>query len=77
MKLRRSLFWDVNPDNIDLEKNARYVIERVLEDGNDEEVREVWHKYGKHGIAIVARESKTLTPRSRTFWMLMTQDQNN
>jgi len=30
---RQSLFWDVDPKTIDPEKNAKYVIERVLEFG--------------------------------------------
>lgn len=34
MKLRRPLFWDVNPEEIDLEKHSRFVAERVLTRGN-------------------------------------------
>src|SRR3989344_4639191 len=45
MKLRQSLFWDVRPENIDLNKNSSYVIERVLEHGNDREVHWLSHAY--------------------------------
>jgi len=33
MKFRQALFWDVNPAKIDPKKNARYVVERVLDLG--------------------------------------------
>ena len=34
MEFQQSLFWDVNPKNIDPQKNAQYVIERVFDFGN-------------------------------------------
>jgi len=39
MKFRQALFWDTNPNKIDAQKNAQYVIERILDLGNDREVR--------------------------------------
>jgi|SRR3989344_2389666 len=69
MELRKSLFWDVDPSTIDLEKNARYVIERVLELGKDNEVRWLFQRYGKERIRFIFNRFKmALTPKSRTFW---------
>ncbi|MFH1564807.1 MAG: hypothetical protein ABIC82_03080 [bacterium] len=31
MKFRQALFWDTNPKNIDVKKNAQYIIERVAD----------------------------------------------
>lgn len=73
MELRKSLFWDVDPETIDLEKNARYVIERVLDFGNDEEVRRLFQKYGKERIRFTFNRFKiALTPKSRNIsqWQL-------
>ena len=39
MKFRQSLFWDADPNKIDPQKNARYIIERVADLGNDKEAR--------------------------------------
>ena len=50
MKFRPALFWDTNPKNIDAKKHARYIIERVLELGRDNEVRWVFEQYPKHTI---------------------------
>ena len=45
MKFRQALFWDTNPKFIDARKHAVYIIERVLELGNDKEVSWVWNYY--------------------------------
>ncbi|HLC69654.1 MAG TPA: hypothetical protein VJH75_01255 [Patescibacteria group bacterium] len=47
MRFRQTLFWDVDPKTIDEKKHARYIIERVLDFGNDKEVRWVYHNYSK------------------------------
>jgi hypothetical protein len=39
MKFRQTLFWDVNPKNIDTKKHSQYIIERILDLGNDKEVK--------------------------------------
>jgi len=68
MKLRKSLFWDVDPDTIDLDKHARYVIERVLDFGNDEEVRWMWNLYSRRQIREVLEDSRVLQPQTRALW---------
>ncbi len=71
MKLRQSLFWDVNPDKIDLEKNAQYVIERVLDLGNDQEVSWLWQTYDKSLLKKTVEKSRSLRPSSKTLWTLL------
>lgn len=71
MKLRQSLFWDTNLENIDLEKNARYVIERVMDFGNDEEVRWIWGKYDKSLLKDVAEKSRSLRLDTKKLWSLI------
>jgi len=68
MKLRQSLFWDVDPETIDLEKHARYVIERVLDFGTDEEARWVYHRYPHRRIREVIDNPRMLRPRTRALW---------
>ena len=71
-KLRQCLFWDVDPNKIDLKKHARYVIERVLDFGNDEEVRWMWHTYSRPQIREVVEKSRVLHEESRSLWRLLT-----
>lgn len=72
MKFRQSLFWDVDPATIDLEKNARYVIERVLDFGTGEEVRWMFKQYPRGKIAeVLTLPRSTVMPKSRALWELV------
>ena len=71
MKLRQALFWDTDPKKIDLEKNAQYVIERVLDLGNDKEVKWLWNFYDKKLLKKVVTNSRSLSPKSKNLWTLV------
>lgn len=71
MEFRQSLFWDVDPTTIDKEKNARYIIERVLDFGNDKEVKWVYEAYPHSLIAEVVKESRSLRPQTKTLWQAL------
>lgn len=72
MKFRQTLFWDVNPKNIDTKKNARYVIERILEFGNTAEVAWVLKYYPKSVIKKVIRLPRVqLSDKSKALWSLI------
>jgi len=73
MKLRQSLFWDTNPERIDLNTNARYVIERVMDFGRDDEVRWLWNFYDKALMKKVVSTSRSLRPQSKALWTLLLQ----
>ncbi len=68
MKLRQSLFWDTDPKKIDLKKNARYIIERVLEFGHDDEIRWMWKTYKKPLLSDVVKKSRSLRADTRNLW---------
>lgn len=67
MKFRQSLFWDTKPENIDKEKHKRYIIERVLEFGDDKEVKMIFQEYKRAEISSVANNSRSLSPMTRNF----------
>lgn len=71
MRFRPSLFWDVDPKTIDPKKHARYIIERVLDFGNDKEVRWVTRYYSPWRIRDVVHHSRVLDPKSRSLWTLL------
>ena len=75
MKFRQSLFWDTNPDKIDIQKNAQYIIERVLDLGNDAEVSWLWKTYDKSLLRDIVSKSRSLRSRSKTLWMLLLKNQ--
>lgn len=71
MKFRQSLFWDTNPEWIDTEKNAQYIIERVLDHGNDKEVRWLRNFYDLSFIKKIVAKSRCLMPETKNLWTLL------
>ncbi len=61
--LRASLFWDVNYDTIQWNKNFRFVIERVLERGTLEEWQEIKRYYGLEKIKEAALQARWLNKK--------------
>jgi hypothetical protein len=71
IKFRPELFWDVDVKTLDPKKHARYIIERILDFGNDNEVRWAWHQYQKPVIKDIVLNSRVLHDKSRSLWQLV------
>lgn len=72
MPRRSSLFWDVDPKTVDPKKHARYVIERIMDYGRDDEARWMVAYYPAETIRRVVREKRSiLHPKTRAFWGLL------
>lgn len=74
MPRRPSLFWDVDPKTVDPQKHARYIIERILEFGKDDEVRWMTHYYSPKIIKEVLKRSRgVLHDKTKALWTLIYQ----
>lgn len=51
-KIRKSLFWDTDVTQIDLAKNKRFIIQRILERGNELEIEALIKIYTKQVIKV-------------------------
>lgn len=71
MEFRQSLFWDVDPKTIDSEKHAKYIIERILDLGDEKEVSWMSHRYPVSLIRDIVRHSRVLHDKSRALWALV------
>lgn len=71
MKFRQSLFWDTDPKKIDKKKNARYIIERILDFGNDKEVRWLSGFYNKKILKNTVLSSRSLMPETKNLWKMI------
>lgn len=49
-KFRKALFWDTDFESIDWRGNSAWIIQRVFEYGNEGEIKETIHFYGKKAI---------------------------
>jgi len=67
-QLSLSLFWDVDRQNIDPEANASFLIIRVMERGNRQEVRTTWAHYGAERIKKVLLEAPSLSTKTIAFF---------
>ena len=61
------LFWDTNREKIDLERNAKWLIGRVLEYGLLTDWIIIKKYYGINRIAIIAKEIRNLDLKSMSF----------
>ena len=72
----RPLFWDSSPDHNNIKRNARYIIERVLEFGDVEAVAWLQRVYTTRTIIEVLNASRALSVRSRNFWEIWFDEEN-
>ncbi len=72
MPRRAALFWDVDPKTIDQKKHAKYVIERILDVGNERELRWLMRRYSQRQIRSVTAASRgVLHNKSKALWSLV------
>jgi len=67
----RSLFWDVDVELFDPVAYPRYVIQRVLEYGDEDAVAWMRSLFDREQIVDVLRTDRALTPLSANFWALV------
>jgi hypothetical protein len=63
----RRIFWDVNFDTLDYDNRARFVIERVFERGDVEDIRQCRRYYGDALIKEVLTTAKWLMKNTVYF----------
>lgn len=71
IKFRQSLFWDVDPKTIHPKKHARYIIERMLDLGNLQEVKWLVHYYPPMLIRDTLHHSRVIHKKSKSLWQLL------
>jgi hypothetical protein len=69
----RPLFWDTNADALDPRAHPDYVIERILEHGDQPDVDWLRQAFSEDQIRTVQRTTRRLSPRSANFWALVFQ----
>lgn len=66
-ELSPHLFWDVDRNGVDLEKNAPWLVQRVLEYGLWDDWLMVEGFYGKSRIRAIVVKRRALRPKCRAF----------
>ena len=66
---KKSLFWDTDVNSIDMVKNKRYIIERILKFGNLADYSWLKTIYSPNEIEkVIIRDRSELDKKSLNFW---------
>ena len=74
----RWIFWDVDPDTIELDRDANGVLARVLERGCLDDVKWLVQTYGSERIHAFFRDvwAPEVSDRTRGFWRAFFEAEN-
>lgn len=61
-------FWDTDATKLDMKKNEPYIIERILEYGDERAIHWMNQSIDKRRILHMLEQSRALSPKSAFFW---------
>lgn len=64
-------FWDVKPDQIDLNVSRKFVIERLLEMGDMKELLWLQDQYSKDDLIDTVKTSRRISQKTGNFFALV------
>lgn len=64
-------FWDTESQKLDIKKYKFYIIERLLEMGDDEAIKWLNKNFQKKDFGEVLQKSRRISNRSRNYWNLV------
>lgn len=67
MQLRKQLFWDTDITNVDYQRHARYVIERIFMCGSIEDINSVLNYYGEEKVKEELKQCRELDKKTLNF----------
>jgi len=70
-KYLEKYFWDTNIRRLDKEKYKFYIIERLLEMGDQKAIVWLMKAFDKKDMLDVLHDSKRISAKSRNFWNIM------
>jgi len=65
--LRKEIFWEIDPQKLDLDINKAIVIERILSFGNMEELKFLMSYYSTKTLLEVIKKTGYLDPKTFEF----------
>jgi len=77
IKFSTNLFWDADPDDLDLNKHKTYVVGRVLDYGEWSDWLAIKDFYGMDELKNIALRIRTMFPKSLSFIAVMTHTPEN
>lgn len=66
----KEFLWDINLETLNNETHYKFIIERVLEFGDEEALKWIQKEYEKSQILDVLKNSKRISPKTGSFYAL-------
>ena len=66
----RPFFWDVDFLNLSVKDSSYFIISRLMEHGDEAEMKFLLETYSENEIIHVLKNSRSLSRRSREFWKI-------
>lgn len=67
----KKYFWDTDIQNLDPQQHKTYIVERILELGDEEAVAWMKKNFDRDEILRIVNQSRRVSPKSRNFWNLV------
>jgi|SRR3989344_2322776 len=64
----KKYFWDIDFSKLKPDKSPKYIIERLLEFGDEQAIRWVIKNYSKQKIIDVIKTSRVISFKTANFW---------
>ena len=75
IKFSENLFWDVDENELDMEKNKEFIVSRVLDYGFWNDWLIIKEYYSLERLAVIAKSVRCLMPKSLSFIAAITDTQ--
>ena len=70
MKNLEAVFWDVDTNKLDFEKQSDFIIARILEHGWLDDIKWLLKKYAPGKIRKAICQSRDLSEKTANFWSI-------
>ncbi|OGZ78202.1 MAG: hypothetical protein A2528_00065 [Candidatus Staskawiczbacteria bacterium RIFOXYD2_FULL_37_9] len=64
----KKIFWDVNLENSEIQKNASFIIGRILEYGNENDIKWMLKNFKISQIKKILSTKKNISIKSARYW---------
>jgi hypothetical protein len=70
-QINQTYFWDINFDHLDESKSKRLIIERIINFGNLQEIKQLIDHYGKAEVVKIICKLNYLDPKTLNFFSIV------
>ncbi len=63
-------FWDIEPFHLNLNKDLFFIIERILEYGDDKSLKWLRNNYNDKDLVDVVKKSKKISKKTANIWRI-------